>query len=148
MKKEKVCIWVFQLVRPSNSQNREKNVRFRETYPRVILHSSFEMSIDDVIGMTHRKKKLEKKVWMQNFIMALREINSDISVWFRDQFQKNTEISSNFNMRMVSLRNYLILSKLGCLFAMVISSELLHSNHPLRLRANYHREKAPQFSPS
>ena len=61
MKKEKVCIWVFQLVRPSNSQNREKNVRFRETYPRVILHSSFEMSIDDVIGMTHRKKKLEKK---------------------------------------------------------------------------------------
>ena len=105
MKKEKVCIWVFQLVRPSNSQNREKNVRFRETYPRVILHSSFEMSIDDVIGMTHRKKKLEKKVWMQNFIMALREINSDISVWFRDQFQKNTEISSNFNMRMVSLKS-------------------------------------------
>ena len=28
---------------------------------------------------------------------------------------------------------------------MVISSELLHSNHPLRLRANYHREKAPHF---
>merc|ERR1711911_179672 len=35
--------------------------------------------------------------------------------------------------------------KLGCLFAMVISSELLHSNHSLRPRANNHREQAPHF---
>ena len=38
--------------------------------------------------------------------------------------------------------------KVGRFFAMVISSELLHSNHPLRPRANHHREEAPDFSKS
>ena len=36
-------------------------------------------------------------------------------------------------------------NKLGYLFAMVISSELLHSNHSLHQRANNHREQAPHF---
>ena len=39
-------------------------------------------------------------------------------------------------------------NKLGYLFAMVISSELLHSNHSLHPRANNHREQAPHFKGS
>ena len=35
--------------------------------------------------------------------------------------------------------------KVGRLFAMVISSELLHSNYSLRPRAKYQREEAPHF---
>ena len=35
--------------------------------------------------------------------------------------------------------------KVGRFFAMVISSELLHANHPLRPRVNHHREEAPDF---
>ena len=39
-------------------------------------------------------------------------------------------------------------NKLGYLFAMVISSEILHSNHSLHPRANNHREQAPHFKGS
>ena len=103
MKKKKVCIWVFHLVRLSHSQNREKNVRFHETYPRVILSSIFEMDIDDVVGMTHPKKISQKKVWIMNFILELREINSDLSVPFPGHFLKSTEFYQNFKTRTVSL---------------------------------------------
>ena len=49
------------------------NIESRDSCPLLFLSPYFEASIDDVIGMTHRRKSAEKKLQIRNFIHHIRE---------------------------------------------------------------------------
>ena len=64
--------------------------------------------IDDVIGVSHRKKLSEGELYIQYFMITMRDLTSNISVRFSNHFIKSTEFGQNFKTRTVSLmRNFI-----------------------------------------
>ena len=68
------------------------------------LDSSFEATIDDVIGMTHRKIILDYDIWIQYFIMGLGERKLVITLRLYGPFNKFMISDQNFIMPMLSLK--------------------------------------------
>jgi len=67
------------------------------------LDSSFEVIIDDVIGMTHQKIILDLDIWNQYFIITLIERKLVLMVGFYGHFKKIMISARNFIMPMLSL---------------------------------------------
>ena len=59
----------------------------------------FASKIDDVIGVSHRKKLSESELEIQYFMITMRDITSNISVRFSNHFIKSTEFGQNFKTR-------------------------------------------------
>jgi len=75
------------------------------------LDSSFEATIDDVIGMTHRKIILDHDIWTQYFIIRFRERKLVMMLRFYGPFKKIMISDQNFIMPMLSLNLFLKLAK-------------------------------------
>ena len=60
--------------------------------------------MDDVIGMSHRKKCPKGKLQMQKFTKKLSENHFEPLGRFYGTFKKSSEFNSNIKMPMVSLR--------------------------------------------
>ena len=68
------------------------------------MNSLLKLGIDDVIGMTHRKKILDQQFQIKYFLKTFREITWTMSKRFDGHFKKSTEFGRNFKMRTVSLK--------------------------------------------
>ena len=69
----------------------------------MFVNTFFVSQIDDVIGMSHRKKLSEGKLQIQYLMITTREITSNLSIRFSGHFIKSTEFDQNFKTRTVSL---------------------------------------------
>ena len=80
------------------------------------------------------------------FLTQMQNLSEKYIHYHCYRYTSFVETTSFITLLEDSVSLFVFICKLGCLFPMVISSELLHSNHPLRPRANNHREQAPHLS--
>ena len=91
-------------VRLMTRSKNEKISQFQKIDRTVVLETLFEMTIDDVIGMTHPRKVLKMKVQTQYFMNINREIHLGASIWFWDHFKKSKEFFHNIKTRTIILK--------------------------------------------